>query len=264
MGIEILDIRFLDVLDVLIVAFLLYQIYRLLRGTIAFNIFIGIVLLYLLYYLVGFFEMELLSVLLGRFVGFGVIIVIIIFQPEIRRFLLMIGSTTIRGRFNFLSKIFGNQLGGLTEIQSAHMNEIADAVAQLSIKKMGALIIIAKDEIIESSLTSATIVDAKLSSLLLQNIFQKNSPLHDGATIVKDGRILAASAILPVSESAVISKELGLRHRAGIGITEVQNVIALIVSEETGEISFVKEGKIERNISIPKLKIRLRENMDVM
>lgn len=262
MRFDLLNIRLLDILDVLIVAYLIYLIYKLLRGTIAFNIFIGVVLLYLLYFLVGFFEMELLRLLLGRFVGFGVIIVIIIFQPEIRRFLLLLGNTTVRGRLNFLNRFFGTQIGEITKIQSQFIDEVIEASVQLSNRKMGALMVFAQDDSMDQLLSSATSIDAKLSSPLLQNIFWKNSPLHDGAVIIREGRIKAASAILPVSESAHVSKELGLRHRAGIGITEVQNVFAVIISEETGEISFVKEGQLERNISIPKLKKYLHENSD--
>lgn len=261
MGLDLLNIRFLDILDILIVSILLYQIYRLLRGTIAFNIFVGVVLLYLTYFLVEIFEMELLSLLLGKFVGFGVIILIIIFQPEIRRFLLVLGDTMIKSRSSFLSKIFGDQISGITDKQKRLIDEVVDAVAQLSQKRMGGLLVFTEEEKPATHFHSETIIDAEVTSQLIQSIFYKNSPLHDGATIIRQGRIIAASVVLPVSENSTIDKALGLRHRAGIGITEVQKAFAVIISEETGEISFTLAGEIERNLSLPKLRLRLEENL---
>lgn len=246
-------------MDILIVGYLVYVIYRLLKGTMAFNIFVGVILFYILYMVVVFLDMKLLGVILGKFVGFGVLILIMIFQPEIRKFLLMIGNNTIKGRFNFINKFIGTSFGKLSDEKNDQYEEIIDACAQLSTKKMGALMVFTEDENIETTLHSGTKVDALLSSELLQNIFWKNSPLHDGAVIVRDGRIVTAASILPVSENPTISKKLGLRHRAGIGITEVHNVFCITVSEETGNISYIKDGNIEYNISLPKLKKLLSE-----
>ncbi len=247
------DIKIWDILDVLIVAYLMYIIYKLLRGTRAFYIFAGVVLLYTIYWIVGYLDMKLLSLLLGRVVGFGVIILIIIFQPEIRKFLLVIGNTTLKGRFNFLTKYFNNEEWVNTEnLEST--THLFKAMKWLSSQKMGALIVLSKDPNWSDLATQGTALDSEINQQLIESIFFKNSPLHDGAMVISEGRIKAAKAILPVSRTSELAEDFGLRHRAALGASENSDACILIVSEETGEISVALNGKISRNISDERLK----------
>lgn len=256
MNIGALDIRFLDVIDVLVVAYLMYFVYKLVRGTVAFNIFIGVVLLYVTYLLVEALDMRLLSLLLGSVVAFGVIILIIIFQPEVREFLLVLGNNTLRGRFKFLDTLFGKQV---IDGEKAHaLKSIQDALLILSRNKTGALIVVSNASQLNLE-QSGEILNAKLSSSLLQNIFFKNAPLHDGAVLIHNNMIKAASCILPLSKNKSLGKELGLRHRAALGITEAHNVFAVVVSEETGEFAIAEHGMFETDISLDHLIARLSE-----
>jgi diadenylate cyclase len=245
------DIGFLpvsiwDVLDILIVGFLFYQIYRLLKGSIAFNIFVGVITLYVVWMIVDALKMDMLKMLLGQFVSVGVLILIIIFQPEVRRFLLFLGNTTLRRRFNFFEKFFTK---GYSEAeQTKHnyqMRQITGALQRFSRTKTGALIVFAQDSNLEGLVSGGVSIDANISQSLLESIFNKESPLHDGAVIIAKEKIKRASCVLPVSENPDLPKGVGLRHRAGVGITEKAQVSCFIVSEESGKISLAKEGKIE-------------------
>lgn len=231
----------------------MYVLYKLLRGTVAFNIFIGVVLLYGIWWLVGILDMNLLSMLLGRFVAFGVIILIIIFQPEVREFLLVLGNTTLKGRLKFLERFFPEDETQLSDAKIANLDAIKKSLKYLSESKTGALLVFSREGLntIESTGVS---VNADISAPMLDSIFFKNSPLHDGAVLISSDKIKAASCILPVSKNRDIEQDLGLRHRAAIGVTENSNALAIIVSEETGEISKAIHGKIKRNISIDKAK----------
>lgn len=243
-----LPIRILDILDILIVGYLMYRIFRLLKGSIAFNIFIGVVSLYVIYWLVNALDMALLAVILDQFVKVGVIILVIIFQPEVRRFLLLLGNTTLRQRSNF----FGNWIDKNFENsdkRQTKMQEIKSALLRMSKEKTGALIVLSHNIDLESLGHSGVPINADLSQQLLQSIFHKESPLHDGAVIIDKEKILAASCVLPVSESPSLPKNAGLRHRAAVGITERSNVASFIVSEENGSISFSFDGKLQRRIS---------------
>lgn len=253
-----LEIRVWDIFDILIVAFLMFQIYRLLRGTIAFNIFIGVVLLYAIYWLVNLLEMSLLSMVLDKFVSWGVLMLIIIFQPEVRKFLLVLGNNTLRGRLNFLKSIFGRNFNLDAKENQAIINELVMACFNLAEQNLGALIVLKGKEDLSNIVNTGTYLDAKLGREILENIFVKNSPLHDGATIITSDRIVAARCILPVSEKISLFQGAGLRHRAGIGITEITDVGTLIISEETGEISIAKDGKIQKKVD----KVQLYEFID--
>ncbi len=251
------DIKIWDVLDVIIVAYLMYVIYKLLRGTIAVNIFVGVLLLYLIYWLVGILDMKLLSLLLGKFVGFGVIILIIIFQPEVRKFLLILGNNTLKGRFNFLSHLFKDENSALTEIEENHRDELYNSMEWLSKQKMGALIVIAQTGSWKSYASQGVEIDADIQRQLVESIFFKNSPLHDGAMVIVGQRIKAVSAILPISQKKNLEEDLGLRHRAGIGVTELTDACSFMVSEETGEISMAVDGNLTRNLSEETIKAAL-------
>ncbi|MCF8247822.1 MAG: diadenylate cyclase CdaA [Saprospiraceae bacterium] len=239
-----LPVSLWDVLDVAIVGYLIYRVYLLLRGSIAFNIFIGIVVIYLLWWLVGMLKMDMLSMILSQFVNVGFIIIIIIFQQEVRRFLLMLGNTTLGRRSEVMLRWFTRNLDKKIVNEAANF-EIKEALLRMSKEKTGALLVFSNNFELEGIGQSGVQLEAKISKSLLLSIFQKESPLHDGAVVISKGKIQAASCILPVSESADLPSRIGLRHRAALGISERSNAAAFIVSEETGNISFAANGKIE-------------------
>ncbi len=243
----------LDILDVLIASYLVYLIYKLLRGGIAFNIFIGIAMLYVIWWLVRWLEMPLLTTILGTFMSVGVLIIVIIFQPEIRRFLLYVGNTTMKSQNSFIQRFFPRERKLLEEAEPV-IDSIVNALMRMSKTKTGALIVLSADGTVGLFDNSGVRVDAAVSEPLLESIFQKDSPLHDGAVIIAQDRIHTASAVMPVSENNELSKKYGLRHRAAVGVSESNKVIALIVSEETGDISYAHEGKLKKIGSRPELK----------
>jgi diadenylate cyclase len=237
-----IHIRFLDIIDILLVAFLLYQVYRLIKGTVAFNIVIGFFLVYIVWVIVRSLGMELLSSIIGQFIGVGVLALIIIFHPEIRRFLIYIGSQNHLIRLLSLDKLFhmgkSNNLDGI-------IPEIANTAFYFSRTLTGSIIVIARlSELIEQ-INTGEIINARISQPLLSTIFFKNTPLHDGAVIIKNNTIVAAGCILPLTHKEP-DKSMGLRHRAALGITETTDAIALVVSEETGAVSVVESGNIKK------------------
>lgn len=246
-----LQIRLLDILDILLVALLIYQLYILIRGTGAMNIFLGILSIYLIWWLVRIFEMEMLAAILGQFISVGVLALIIVFQPEIRKFLLVLGKRSIIQRG---SKTFFKGLWQMEEERELNIPAIVNAFESFSEQKTGALLVITRENDLESFIETGQRMDAEISEQLLGSIFFKNSPLHDGAVIISNNRIRAARCVLPVSAIRRIPASLGLRHRAAIGITEQSDAVALIVSEQNGKISWCKEGKITRNIKPLQLK----------
>lgn len=249
-----INIRFLDIIDVLLVAFILYRLYYLIRGTGAIYIFLGILSIYLFWWIVRVFEMELLSEILGQFMSVGVLALIIVFQPEIRKFLLMLGT---RSFINKSSKSFFRKLWQFDDQFSLNISPIVNACEKLSQTKTGALIVITKENNLEYYLETGEIIDAKVSKDLLESIFYKNSPLHDGAVIITNNKIVAARCVLPVSESPMFPAYLGLRHRAALGITEHSDAIAIVVSEQTGVISWFKDSNMKKNIKPVQLKEHL-------
>lgn len=247
-----LPISLWDVLDVAIVGYLIYRVYLLLRGSIAFNIFVGIVIIYLLWWLVGMLKMDMLSMILSQFVNVGFIIIIIIFQPEVRRFLLMLGNTTLGRRTDVMLRWLTRNLDK-KQVNEAANFEIKKALLRMSKEKTGALLVFSNSFEMESISQSGVTLDAKISQSLLLSIFQKESPLHDGAVLIGKGIIQAASCILPISDSSSLPEHTGLRHRAALGITERSGASAFIVSEETGAISYATGGKIEFAINESRL-----------
>lgn len=234
-----IQVRVFDIIDIILVAALFYGLYRLLKGTSAMSIFIGIVSLFLIWQLVKALQMEMLTAILGAFVSVGFIALIIIFQPEIRRFLFTIGAQAQEGklvrRFNFL-KVRSNV--------DLNIDAVTKACLNMSDIKQGALILLTRENNLDDIVTTGVVVNADISNSLIENIFFKNSPLHDGAMIIRHNRITAARCILPVTQKTNIPGHYGLRHRAAIGVTEVNDCIALVVSEETGNISMVTGGQI--------------------
>ena len=250
-----IQVRVFDIIDIFLVALLFYWFYRILKGTSAISIFLGIVAIFLIWQLVKALQMELLTTILGAFVSVGFIALIIIFQPEIRRFLFTIGAQAQEGkltqRFKFL-KMRSNA--------SLDIGSITQACINMSEIKQGALILLTRSNNLEDIVSTGVMVNADISSPLIENIFFKNSPLHDGAMIISHNRITAARCILPVTQKTNIPGHYGLRHRAAIGVTEVNDCIALVVSEETGNISMVIGGNIQ-TIKVEQLKQTIEESL---
>lgn len=253
-----LDIRFLDMIDIILVALIIYYIYNLIRGTIAVNILLGLVIIYLVYVLVKQAHMRLLTEILGGFVSVGFLALIIVFKQEIRRFLLLIGKNASFQKNAWWSVIFGKkeeQKNNLSRIKP-----IVDACKSMQKSRTGALIVFAKYFDEEYFQNSGEILEAKISKRLLESIFQKYSPLHDGAVVISEGKVKCASCILPLTDTDKLPVQFGLRHRAGIGISEVSDAAAVIVSEETGEISYAKQGRVKMNISFTELERLLNKD----
>lgn len=253
-----ITIRFLDILDILLVTLLLYQMYRLLKGTVAFNIIVGLFSLYLFWLVVKLLNMELIGSIMGQFIGVGVIALIIVFHPEIRKFLVFIGTHYNLNKVLALDKLLGNSKK--RTINQEQIDILVDACISMSKSHTGALIVLARTLELNEQINTGERLNAKISSSLLRTIFFKNSPLHDGAVIIRGNRIAAAGCILPLTQKE-IDKSLGLRHRAAVGITENTDAVCIIVSEERGTISMAMEGEIIRRLTKEKLITLLEENI---
>ncbi|MCF6295967.1 MAG: diadenylate cyclase CdaA [Flavobacteriaceae bacterium] len=229
-----------DVIDIVLVAFLLYYMYKLVKGTVAINIFIGIVIVYLIWKLTQALQMQLLSNILGGFISVGMFALIVVFQQEIRKFLLMIGSTNIGNR-----KKFFKQLKFLKSetISETNIDAIVAACYKMSTSKTGALLVLERNNNLDFLVITGDEMNIKVTQPIIESIFFKNSPLHDGAIIIADNIIKATRVILPLNNEKIIPQRFGLRHRAAVGITEKTDALALVVSEETGQISYVKDGE---------------------
>ena len=251
-----IPLKFIDVIDILLVASLFYGAYRGLKGTSAPYIMVGIFVIYLVWILVNTFNLVLFSAILGQIISVGVIAILIIFQPEIRHFLQAIGRQ--RGRFEWLSRIF-NLRNRRTE-QEIDLEPLVVACQEMSAEKVGALIIIKQADDLNVVVESGIRLDAKLSTSLLENIFFKNAPLHDGGVIISGDRVVAAKCVLPSTQQEV-PKSYGMRHRAALGMSEVSDAIVIAVSEETGRISLAHDSVIKRNIDAQNLAQAIRKLM---
>jgi uncharacterized protein (TIGR00159 family) len=256
-----ITIRFLDILDILLVTLLLYQMYRLLKGTVAFNIILGLFSLYLFWLVVKLLDMELIGTIMGQFIGVGVLALIIVFHPEIRKFLVFVGTHYNLNQVLSLDKLLGTSKK--KTINQEQIDILVDACISMSKSLTGALIVMARTLDLNEQVNTGERLNAKISSSLLRTIFFKNSPLHDGAVVIRGNRIAAAGCILPLTQKE-IDKSLGLRHRAAIGITENTDAVCIIVSEERGTISFAKEGEITRWLTKEKLITLLEENITLV
>ncbi|MBS3737800.1 diadenylate cyclase CdaA [Mesohalobacter halotolerans] len=239
MGLDFLDFRILDLIDIILVATLLYYIYKLIRGTVAINIFIGIVIIYLVWKLTDFLNMEMLSSFLGLFSSVGAVMLIVVFQQEIRKFFLLIGSTNITNK----NGVFKNFTFSRSSTESLdHIDDVVNACAKMSEKQTGALIVIRRSSNLDFVKNTGDVMNIEINEPIIQSIFYKNSTLHDGALVIEGNKITATRAILPVSNDRKIPLRFGLRHRAAVGITEKTDALALVVSEESGQISYIKNG----------------------
>ncbi|HUH32385.1 MAG TPA: diadenylate cyclase CdaA [Daejeonella sp.] len=254
-----LNLRFLDIVDILLVAIIIYYVFNLIRGTIALNILFGLVIIYVVYLVVKQANMRLLTEILGGFVSVGFIALIVVFQQEIRRFLLLIGKNASLQK----DKAWWMFLFGRKEIEKnnlARIKPIIDACKSMQKSRTGALLVFAKYFDEQFYQNSGELVEARISKRLLESIFQKNSPLHDGAVVISENKIRCASCILPLTENDQLPPQFGLRHRAGIGVSEMSDAVAVIVSEETGEIAYAKQGRVKMNLTFMELEKLLNKD----
>jgi len=249
-----LEITWVDLLDICLVSYLLYQLYKLMRGSVAVKVFLGFLSIYFSFLIVKAVGMRLLTQILGQFMGVGVIALLILFQQEIRKFLLLIGKTTAFNNENIF-KGFPWKKGAAE--RELNITPILEAVKNMAAAHVGALIVLGQSSELKFYAESGDELDALISKRLLLSIFNKYSPMHDGAVIIAKGRIKAARCILPVSENEDIPAAFGLRHRAAIGLTEVTDAIVLVVSEETGQISLVRNAELLHNLSVQELRSKL-------
>jgi diadenylate cyclase len=245
--------RWLDALDILIVALLLYQLYSLVRGTAAVNIFLGILSLYLLWMLVRALNMQLLDSILGQFIGVGVLALIVVFQQEVRRFLLLIGTSSfMKGRrspFRWLN--FGKSL---RNSNSLNIGAIVSACLNMAQSSTGAIMVLSRENSLQFYVNTGEDIDAAVSTKILESIFYKNSPLHDGAVIISGNRIVAARCVLPVTDDDNFPAHLGMRHRAAVGLSESSDAVVIVVSEQSGGISITHDGELEYDIAPKRLR----------
>ncbi len=232
------------------------------RGSVAIKIFLGILSLYLFYLVVKSAQMELLASILGQFMGVGVLATIILFQQEIRKFLLVIGKSTSFKSSNSFFKSFN--LWKKQDTEGFTISPIIDAIKAMSGTNTGALIVFTRDSELKFYVDSGDLIDAEISNRLLLAIFNKYSPLHDGAVIIHNDRIRAARCILPVSENDNLPAQFGLRHRAAVGMSEITDSFIVIVSEETGEMSVAENGIVSKNLSGMEIKSRIIEYLSSM
>ncbi|MDR1846588.1 MAG: diadenylate cyclase CdaA [Bacteroidales bacterium] len=242
------------IIDIILVVCLFFLILKLIRGTPAQSIFIGFIAIYVFYRIVDVLEMQLLSEILGGFISVGSIAMIIIFQPEIRKFLNLAGTKILKKRrYKWLF-----HRGDASKNETLATSALVQACGHMANAYCGALIVVCRGDKLENVTATGDKFEAQINIQLIETIFFKNSPLHDGALIIGNNLIKAARCILPVSQSNEIAVSLGLRHRSAVGITELTDAIAIVVSEQTGHISIAENGKLETNVTL----IRLQEYLD--
>ena len=240
---DFLNFKFVDLLDIVLVGLILYYIYRLLKGTVAISIFLGIVIIFVIWKITQIVKMELVSGILGQFINVGFFALIVVFQQEIRKFLLVIGSTNVIKSKNFIKKFSFLKKTTENSIIDRMCETLISACRKMGEDRTGALIILERNQSLEFVKATGDKMNIELNQPILESIFYKNSPLHDGAIVIQDGFIVATRVILPVVSQSVIPKEYGLRHRAAVSITEKTDALALVVSEETGKISYINNGE---------------------
>lgn len=249
-----------DIIDILLVALMLYYIYRLMKESRSLNVFIGIMIFVVLWLIVSqILEMRLLGSIMDKLVSVGVIGLIVVFQEDIRKFLYNLGA---HQRMRTFVKFFSSEAGRDKEVDKESIIPVVLACLSMSKRKVGALIVMERTTPLDDIVETGEAIDANISQRLIENVFFKNSPLHDGAMVISKKRIKAAGCILPVSHSFDIPKELGLRHRAAMGISQECDAVAIVVSEETGGISVAIKGELQLRLSGEKLESILTKEME--
>ncbi len=234
------NFRIFDILDILVMAFIIYKAIVFLRDSRAGQLFKGILILLVVYAIAGWWELVTLQWLLSKVVDAALIAAVVIFQPELRRILERVGRTKIGG-----TKLFDSSMSGLEK----SIDDVSKAAGTMQEKRIGALIVFERTTLLGDIVDTGTVLDAESSVAMINNVFFPKSPLHDGAVIIREGRIYAAGCILPLTQREDLNMQLGTRHRAAIGMTENSDAVVLVVSEETGIISIVHNGQISRNYS---------------
>jgi diadenylate cyclase len=249
-----LTVRLVDLIDISVVTFVFYRLYGLLRGSLALRIVFALTLVFLFWKLVDLLDMLLLKSILDQFIGVGAIALIVIFSGEIRRFLILLSKNT------FFSRAWG-QIFTTAEAQHS-FEELFAGIEEINKYKLGALIVVTGEDPLDRIKETGDHIGAEISERLLTSIFLKDSPLHDGAVVIDDNQIAAARCILPLSGNTNLPPELGLRHRAGLGISETSDALVIVVSEERQEVSIVKEGKLQRDVDLMTLEAALRNHFN--
>ena len=249
-----LTIQFSDVVDIIIVAFLIYKLIGLIRKTNSMQLAKGIIVLLIILWLSGIFNLTMINYILRKGVELGLIVLVIIFQPEIRKLLEKMGSG--KSIFRILVPKDNN-----TTTMDAAITQTVVACQQMSTSRTGALIVFERNNNLDEFMKTGTIIDATLSAELIKNIFFVKAPLHDGAVFVREGRVAAAGCVLPLSQSNNLSKDLGMRHRAAIGMSEASDAVVAIVSEETGAISIAENGMLKRHLNATTFEKLLRSEL---
>lgn len=244
----------ITIIDIALVLFLIYKAFGLLKGTRAWQLLKGIAVLVIITFLSGFFNLTILNYILTSVMSYGVIMLIIVFQPELRRALEQLGTT------NKISKLLGMDKD-LNAKRKENVYKIAIAAVELAKNKKGALIVIEREIKIQDIISTGIIMNSEISPQLLVNIFEPNTPLHDGAVVISDNKIAAASCMLPLADDKDIARELGTRHRAAIGISKESDALVVVVSEETGRMSIAKDGTLIADVREDVLKKILIKNL---
>lgn len=237
---DLLQFSIIDVIDVFLVALLLYYVYKLVKGTVAINIFVGIVIIYIIWKITQALQMQLLSNILGGFISVGMFALIVVFQQEIRKFLLMVGSTNFGNKRKFFKQLKFLKTENSTETD---VEAIIAACNKMGSSNTGALIVLENNNSLDFLKATGDIMNIEVTQPIIESIFFKNSPLHDGAIIIENNIVKATRVILPVNNEKTLPQRFGLRHRAAVGITEKTDALAVVVSEETGQISYFKNGQ---------------------
>lgn len=253
------NFSFFQALDIAIVAFLIYQIYKLVKGTSALNIVVAIIGIFIIWKIAAQLSMPITAEILDRVVSMGLLAIVVVFQPEIRRFLFMLTTPTAiidrRKRFGWMSRF---RVKGIQR-KELNITQVVQACVHMSQEKTGALIVLTQLNRLPGTVATGERLDAIVSSALIENIFFKNSPLHDGALIIEKNKIIAARCILPVTSNKNVSANLGLRHRSAIGVTEQSDALAIVCSEETGSISYCLFGNVTYNVTPTQLRAKIEE-----
>lgn len=259
---EFLQFSLIDVIDVVLVAVMLYYLYKLLRGTVAINIFLGIVIIYLIWVITDALNMDVLSNILGNFISVGFFALIVVFQQEIRKFLLLLGSTNYTRRNSF-ARFFSFLNSDEAQDTGLDTSTLISSCERMAETKTGAIIVMERSNNLDFLKDTGDATRIQISPQILETIFFKDNPLHDGAVIVSGNYIKATRVVLPVSESTSLPKRFGLRHKAAVGITEKTDAVAVVVSEQRGEVVYVKDGKIERFKSLRELEHNLKQDLSL-
>lgn len=256
-----LRMSFADIIDIIAVALIIFYAIKFIRGSAAMNIFLALIFLVVVRVFVDAFGMKMMSAFLGTFLDLGLLAVVIIFQPEIRHFLMRFGG----GRLAKNGKSFFNKIMGRKEdaIGNESVNEIAEACRSMSETKTGALIVIPHGSSLDNIIETGDRIDANINRRLIMNLFFKNSPLHDGAMIISEDRIVAARCTLPITQKTDIPPSFGMRHKAAIGISEEADVVVIVVSEETGNVSFVQGGNVTHINNMNELKLCIGQSFNI-